>query len=113
MNFEVPSGTERKVIQDLRELLFENILPRLTDIEMEVKYLRQVCWPVCQAIREKNQLDNIKKKREFFRNAVQSVDEIKELLEEKQKINQRLIQMGIGTTTSDLIREELNLLFPI
>ena len=43
MNFEVPSGTERKVIQDLRELLFENILPRLTDIEMEVKYLRQVC----------------------------------------------------------------------
>ena len=44
-----------KILQGVRELIKENILPRLTQIEQEVRELRRVCWPVCQSLRETSQ----------------------------------------------------------
>lgn len=47
-----------KALKDLREMVKDHILPRLSQLEEEVRLLREVTWPVCQALREKSQLDD-------------------------------------------------------
>jgi hypothetical protein len=108
---DVEPGTERKVLKNVRDLLKDNILPRLTDLEVEVQYLRKVCWPVCQALREKSQIDDIKNKKKFLNEATTCLEEVKMLLNEKQKIHKRLVELGISTTRIDLTEQELNKLF--
>ena len=108
----VQPGTERQVLHDIRSLLRDHILPRMTDLEVEVLYLRRVCWPVCQALREKSQLDGIKSKRYFLNNSTSDMDEVKHLLNEKQKITQKLFNLGLGSHPGDLVIQEFYKLFP-
>ena len=61
----VPPSQEN-ILEQVRILIRENILPRLTDLEQEVRLLRKVTWPVCQGLRESGQLDDIRAKREFL-----------------------------------------------
>jgi hypothetical protein len=56
------------VLTDVRNLLRENILPRLADLEEQVRLLRRVTWPVCQKIKEKSQLNDLACKKEFLEN---------------------------------------------
>jgi hypothetical protein len=70
-------------MDSVRELIKDNILPRLTDLEEQVRLLRKVTWPVCQGIKEKTQLDDIQSKKEFLRDL--DVDEILLLLRLKSK----------------------------
>lgn len=50
------------------EFLKNHILPRLDQLEVELKALRDVTWPVCQGIRETNgPFQYINEKRNFFR----------------------------------------------
>ena len=107
MDLSVEPGKEREVLKQLRELVKDNILPRITELEIEVKYLREVCWPVCQGLREKSQLSDIQNKRKFLLESTKSFDEIKNLLIQKQKINQEL-----EISTAQFTLEEFNLLFP-
>jgi hypothetical protein len=55
-----------KILQDVRDLIRENILPRLTELEEQVRLLRKVTWPVCQRVREAGQFADIESKREFL-----------------------------------------------
>jgi hypothetical protein len=71
------------VLNSVRALIKENILPRLTDLEEQVRLLRKVTWPVCQGIKEKTQLDDIQSKKEFLRDL--DIDEILLLLRLKSK----------------------------
>jgi len=49
------------------ELIKDNILPRLTQLEEEMRMLREVTWPVCQGLREKHGIfQYLKEKRIFF-----------------------------------------------
>ena len=41
-------------------------MPRITELEEEVRLLRKVCWPVCQRLTEKHALGDIESKREFL-----------------------------------------------
>lgn len=66
MNLTVTNENLYKVLKDVRELIHDNILPRLVDLEEELKKLRRVTWPVCQGLKEINQLDDITSKREFL-----------------------------------------------
>lgn len=66
MNLAVKQEDACKVLQDVRELLRDNLLPRLTNLEEQVRLLRKVTWPVCQSIKEKSQLLDIESKREFL-----------------------------------------------
>ena len=46
----------------------KHVLERLTNVEEELKELREVTWPVCQAqLDEKNNLKNIFQKRKLLR----------------------------------------------
>jgi len=107
MNLTVEPGKEREVLKSVRDLLKDHILPRLTNLEIEVKYLREVCWPVCQGLREQTQLSDMKNKYEFLNESTESMEEIKNLLVEKQQINQKL-----QVSTSQFTEEEFNRLFP-
>jgi hypothetical protein len=64
---EVTSMMKDDVLQQVRILIRENILPRLTDLEEQVRLLRKVTWPVCQGQKETSQLGDIMAKREFLK----------------------------------------------
>lgn len=73
------------------KLLREVILPRLDAHEAELYELRRVTWPVCQALKDSNQVvngsmpfKNISDKRRFFR--FMDIDEIRKLLGLKAKL---------------------------
>ena len=83
MNLDVKPENLYTVLKSLRELLRDNILPRLTDLEEQVRLLRKITWPVCQGLKEKTQLDDIVSKREFLVDL--SRDEILMLLTIKSK----------------------------
>lgn len=68
----------QQILNDIRRLLKENILPRLDQLEAEVMLLRKHTWPIVQSMKEHNPLVDISSKREFF--CVLPEDEIKELL---------------------------------
>ena len=61
----------------------KHILTRLDNLEGEVRELREVTWPVCQGIVDKQTglFKNYKEKRRFFK--FLDVDEIRRLLRAK------------------------------
>lgn len=72
------------------------LIPRLDQLETEVKLLREVTWPVCQALlEEKNPLSMASEKRRFF--SVLYKDDAIELLEKKLKF--------IGEGGNNIIRD--------
>lgn len=66
----------------MEELVRTLLIPRLDQLEHEVKLLREVTWPVCQALLEdKNPLNMASEKRKFFKSLYK--DEAIELLDKK------------------------------
>jgi hypothetical protein len=60
----------------------KHVLERLGNLEGELKELRDITWPVCQAkLDDRNPLNNIKEKRKVLRWL--HVDDIKDLLRRK------------------------------
>ena len=49
------------VVQGIRNLIWHNILPKLVDMEQEVRTLRKVTWPYVQAQIEKENNVSMKK----------------------------------------------------
>ena len=93
-------------IQIMREFLKDHILPRLTEVECQLKDLRAVTWPVCQHIREKSPLDQIETKKKFFYHL--DDEDAKHLLKLKHKFSkvpavvcEREYQLIFGRGTSE------------
>ena len=62
-----------------------HVLERLGNLEGEVRELRSVTWPVCQAkLDSRNPLNNIKEKKKLLRWL--HLDDVKDLLRRKGKI---------------------------
>jgi hypothetical protein len=54
-------------VDELRSLVKDHLIPRLDSLENEVILLRELCWPVCQALTEHgDQLSYIKRKAIFL-----------------------------------------------
>lgn len=80
----------------MEDLVRTLLIPRLDQLEYEVKLLREVTWPVCQALLEdKNPLNMSAEKRKFFKSLYK--DEAIELLEKKLKF--------IGEGGNNVIRD--------
>lgn len=71
------------VLKTVREFIKDHILLRISNLEEEVCLLRRITWPICQDLKEKHQLDDIKCKREFLQNL--DPVEVKLLLRLKSK----------------------------
>ena len=85
MNMSVDVDKVCRIVEDIRMLIKDNILPRLTDIEMEVKSLRMETWPVTQALSEKSSfLDANLYKRNYLGSMDQEEAEL--LLKRKHKL---------------------------
>lgn len=87
-------------MEDIRQLIKENILPRLDNLDAEMHDLRRVTWPVCQGQRDVvagGPLTNIPAKSTFLKFI--HIDDIRDLLTRKA------IYMGIYTP--DVVNEEL------
>ena len=87
MNMSVAPEDVTKVLQNVRELLKDHVIPRLNQLEEEVRLLRKVTWPVCQSLRESSQLDEVAQKRAFLEGL--DHDEIQMLLNEKATVSQK------------------------
>lgn len=62
-----------------------HVLERLGNLEGEVREMRSVTWPVCQAkLDSRNPLNNIKEKKKLLRWL--HLDDVKDLLRRKGKI---------------------------
>jgi len=90
MNLKVSEKDACIVLQDVRELIKDCLLPRITQLEEEVRLLREVCWPICQSLRETSQLTDITNKKKFLE-ILNSV-EVEHLLNEKAKISKRPVE---------------------
>ena len=74
-----------EILRDIRTLLKENIIPRLTDLEVEIQALRRVTWPVCQSQLESDgPFQSLTEKKRFFRGLYE--DEVYELLKLKARL---------------------------
>ena len=80
-----------KILEDIRELIKDNILPRLTQLEEEVRLLRKYTWPVCQSLSEQSALENIEDKREFIEQGTRDRGEAQLLLTRKWDLAERMV----------------------
>jgi len=83
MNLSVNDKNLLKVVQDMRDLMWEVLLPRIVDLELEIHTLRKHVWPWVQSQKEVVPMDRMKEKRDFFRNLKD--DDIRILLSLKSK----------------------------
>ena len=75
----------------------KHLLERVTNLELEMQALREVTWPVCQGLLDKNgPFENKKEKRNFFHHLF--LDEIKKLL----KLKARFMGTGPGSDGAEL-----------
>jgi hypothetical protein len=75
----------------------KHLLDRVTNLELELQTLREVTWPVCQGMLDKNgPFENKKDNRNFFQHLF--LDEIKKLL----KLKARLMGTGPGSDVAEL-----------
>lgn len=93
-------------IQILREFVKDHILPRLTEVECQLRDLRAVTWPVCQNIIENSPLDKIEMKKKFLYHI--DDEDAKQLLRLKHKfskvpsiVSEREYQLIFGKGTSE------------
>jgi len=91
---------DNKILEEVRYLIKDNILPRITQLEVEIRELRRVTWPVCQSLRETSQLSDIENKRRFLQMLLDS-DEVKQLLDEKAAISSRPITYSSVALTQE------------
>lgn len=94
------------------ELVRTLLIPRLDQLEAEVKMLRGVTWPVCQALLDDgNPLSMSEEKRKFFR--ILFKDEAIELLKKKSEYSGHRLNSILLNSELDLIcgfKEETTLL---
>jgi hypothetical protein len=88
---------------ELRLFLKDHILPRIDQLEGEVTFLRNVCWPVCQGIAENGQqLSHMNFKSAFLRGLHES--DIEFLLKRKSQYIKRM-NLGSGECTVEEHRQ--------
>lgn len=101
MNLEVSPEQVCKILQDVRLLIHDCLLPRIDQLEEEVKLLRAVTWPVCQSLTEDSQVSDLHNKRLFL--STLDKQEIRKLLILKDDIARKPLKHS----TFNLLCEEI------
>jgi hypothetical protein len=64
-----------QILEDVRVLIRENILPRITDLEVQLSELRRETWPVTQYVTERHLLDHPDNTRQRRQKFLRSIDD--------------------------------------
>lgn len=78
---------------ELGRFIREHLLPRITQLEQELRHLRRVTWPVCQSLRERWSTDEIPEKWMLLGEL--HPDEARQLVSHKQRVKPSLARSGI------------------
>lgn len=89
----------------LRSFVKDHILPRLTQLELEVYHLRRVTWPVCQSLRENYQMSECDFKKRLLE--MLDIEEAAYLLREKARISAQPLEYS----STVLLQQEFDALF--
>jgi hypothetical protein len=84
-------------MEEIHLLIRENILPRLDDVQAQLKELREVTWPYVQAKRDVLGYDTRKEQRRLLRWL--DLDEVRKLL--RRKLH------WLNIYEEDMVEEEL------
>ena len=79
---------QTKIIEDVRALIKECLIPRIDKLEAEVHNMRQVYWPVCTFFSESGPMQNIHEKSVLLLDCEK--DEIRRLIRKKNVLAKRL-----------------------
>ena len=90
------------VLTQLRLLIKDVLLPRISNLECDLRDLRKATWPICQALKETSQIGDICSKKLFLE--CLEGEEVKDLLKLKAEFSK---QNEITGSTSNLLEEEL------
>ena len=101
MNLEVSPEQVCEVLNDVRLLIHDCLIPRIHKLEDEIKLLRSVTWPVCQSLTENSQLSDLHNKFLFLDTLDEQ--EIRKLLILKDEIARKPLQHS----TFNLLMEEV------
>jgi hypothetical protein len=88
MDVSVPPEEFCKILEEVRSLLKDCLIPRLDKLEHDLWCLRRHTWPVCAVLSEESPLGG-----EWFRDKAASYDGDEYLLIKKEKIS-RLLNPG-------------------
>ena len=64
-----------QILEDVRRLIRENILPRLTEVEVQLSELRRETWPVSQYVTERYMLEQTDTTRQRRTKFLRSIDD--------------------------------------
>lgn len=79
---------QAKVLEEVRKLIKECLIPRLDKLEAEVYNTRQIYWPVCAFFSESGPMQNIHEKSVLLLDCEK--DEIRRLVAKKNVLAKRL-----------------------
>lgn len=79
---------QAKILDDVRALIKECLIPRIDKLEAEVHNMRQVYWPVCAFFSETGPMQNIHDKSVLM--LACEKDEIRRLVAKKNVLAKRL-----------------------
>ena len=102
MNLEVSQEQVCKILHDVRLLIHDCLIPRIHQLEDEIKLLRAITWPVCQSLTENSQVSDVHNKRLFLNNLDER--EIRKLLILKDEIARKPLKHS----TFNLLCEEIS-----
>ena len=96
------------IITQMRLLIRDVLIPRITNLECDLRDLRKITWPVCQSLKENSQLTDIDSKRLFL----ECLDdqEVKDLLKEKAEFSHK---GEVKMSTHQFLNEEYNELIKV
>ena len=97
-----------KTITEMRLLIRDVLIPRITNLECDLRDLRKITWPVCQSLKENSQLTDIDSKRLFLECLAEN--EIKELLKIKALFSK---EGTVKMSTYQFLNEEYNELIKV
>ena len=83
---EITQDNLLRTVQNIREMIKDHILPRLTEVECQLRDLRGVTWPVCQNVMDEKygMFSTLDMKRKFLYHLDDT--DIKELLRRKGRL---------------------------
>lgn len=97
-----------KIITQMRLLIKDVLIPRITNLECDLRDLRKITWPVCQGLKENSQLNDMDSKRLFLE--CLDDNEIKDLLKAKAEFS---VKNEVTSSTHQFLNEEYNELIKV